>query len=158
MAAEMTDDELRTSVLGLLDAHTVLSLATLHRGGAHAASLMYARDGYTLYWLSSTGSRHSQALAEQPRVTATVAGQFTDFREIRGLQLSGTASLVSVADESRQAMEHLAARYPFLALFQSGVGRLAQRLADSAVYRLTPAAITLIDNTRGFGFKQTLRP
>jgi uncharacterized protein YhbP (UPF0306 family) len=152
----MQEAELRDTVTTLLGAHTVMSLATLHAGRAHAANLMFAPDGFRLYWFSAANSRHSQALGDDPRVTATVAAQYADYSEIHGLQLIGTARALSDHAERDRGLTCLTGRFPFLAQFRGGAGVLAQRLQLAAVYCLEPEQITLIDNRRGFGFKRTL--
>ncbi|QKK12420.1 MAG: hypothetical protein HND59_13355 [Pseudomonadota bacterium] len=46
------EGDLANKVGAYLDRHTVMTLATQDDGGPHAVSLMYARDSFTLYWLS----------------------------------------------------------------------------------------------------------
>jgi hypothetical protein len=56
-------------------------------------------------------------------------------------------------------MRHLAqleARYSFLGQLAAGPLKLRQAYARTAVYRLEPVRIVLIDNTKGFGHKETL--
>ena len=138
-----------------LDAHHVMTLATVGDAGAHAASLMYARAGFTLQWTSDPQSRHSQHLERDARVTATVAPDYADFRVIRGLQIAGRARRLdgSAAEEARAA---LVARYAFLAELASGPPKLRAAFEKAAFYAVVPERITLIDNARGFGHKETL--
>lgn len=145
-------------ILAFLGAHTVMSLATQLRAAPHAVSLMYANDGFALYWVSDPGSRHSRALAESPAVSVTIAAQFADFQEIVGLQARGTACRLEDPTESDAGMALLAARYPFLRQFTSGPRRLVRSLQLASVYRFDPEEITLIDNARGFGHKDTYLP
>lgn len=148
-------DDLAASIESFLDAHHVMTLATVGDAGAHAASLMYARSGFTLLWTSDPGSRHSVHLEREARVTATIAPDYTDFRVIRGLQIAGRARRVAgaKADAARAA---LVARYAFLAELSSGPPKLRTAFAQAGFYALEPERITLIDNTRGFGHKETL--
>jgi uncharacterized protein YhbP (UPF0306 family) len=138
-----------------LDAHHVMTLATVGDAGAHAASLMYARAGFTLHWTSDPQSRHSQHLERDVRVTATVAPDYADFRVIRGLQIAGRARRLdgSAAEEARAA---LVARYAFLAELASGPPKLRAAFEKAAFYAVVPERITLIDNALGFGHKETL--
>ena len=151
------DDPAR-SVLDLLDAHTVMSLATVSDGRPHAVSLMYANDGYTLYWLSDPRSRHSVALRQSAESTVTVSRQFADFREIIGVQATGTAHEIADDAEAKAGLRMLAERYEFLEQFTSGPRSLVRRLDLAAVYRFDPVEVTLIDNSKGFGHKETFRP
>lgn len=143
-----------------LQRHTVCTLATVDGAGpeplAHAASVMYAHEGFTLYWVSDPKSRHSMHIAAQPRISVTIDRQFDDFNEIVGLQLSGRAALISDKSEKDAAHELLAARYPFLEQFRSGPKALVLRFAAIEVYRFESDTITLIENAKGFGHKETL--
>lgn len=148
-------DDLAARIETFLDAHHVMTLATVGDAGAHAASLMYARACFTLQWTSDPQSRHSQHLERDARVTATVAPDYADFRVIRGLQIAGRARRLDgrAAEEARAA---LVARYAFLAELAAGPPKLRAAFEKAAFYAVVPERITLIDNARGFGHKDTL--
>lgn len=153
----MTDKALRDAVSAFLATHNVLSLSTC--GGEktpHAASLMYANDGFAAYWISDPNSRHSRELAANNRVAATIAPDYDDFNDIRGLQIAGTARHVEGAVEIARAMTLLAGKFGFFSQFLDGPGDLVKRMKGSAVYRLDCETITLIDNTVAFGHKEVL--
>ena len=148
---------LKEEIRAFLRAHHVVSLATLLDGTAHAASVMFAVEDLPLYWTSDPGSRHSLAIERNPRVTATVAPDYTDFRFIRGVQIAGRARRLGEAAEAAHARELLHQRFPFLRGLDGMPATLRAALEKAAYYRLDPDTITLIDNTRGFGDKRTLR-
>jgi len=139
-----------------LDAQHVMTLATLGASGAHAASLMYARRSLILHWTSDPATRHSRELEADGRVSATVAPDYADFREIVGVQIEGRAERIRDAREAQAARELLAERYAFLAEIASGPPALRAALDKAACYRLVATRVTLIDNTRGFGHKDVL--
>jgi uncharacterized protein YhbP (UPF0306 family) len=149
-------DELAGQIAALLDMHHVMSLATIGPNGPHAVNLFYARDGFTLLWVSDPSSRHSVEIDADSRVAATIAMDFSDFPQVQGLQLSGHA--VRITDESgRQgARHHLETRYPFLQATASAPAELRDAYERAEFYQLTPERIVLIDNTRRLGFKRTL--
>jgi hypothetical protein len=147
-------DDLADRIAALLDAHHVMSLATLGPDGPHAANLFYARDGFTLFWVSDPTSRHSAELDADGRVAATIARDHADFSMIRGLQVSGRARrLVDDAGRTR-ARGVLEARFPFLKMLSDDDVRDGYQRAD--FYRLDVVRFVLIDNTRGFGHKDVL--
>lgn len=147
--------EVAGRIAAFLDAHHVMSLATCGPDGAHAANLFYARDGFSLVWVSDPRARHSLALAGNAEAGATVASDCRDFPDIRGVQISGTAHRVDDSAERQCARALLQSRYPFLEQVadHSGVKR-AYEAAE--VYRLVPRRIVMVDNTRGFGHKDAL--
>jgi uncharacterized protein YhbP (UPF0306 family) len=150
----LKEAELRDAILAELRHHTVLTLATIGEAGPHAVSLMYAHDAFDIYWLSDPKTRHSEHLASSNPAAVTIAAQYEDFREIRGLQMQGIGCRLTETDEETAGFDLLVARYPFLRQFAAG--NLARHLGEAAVYRFRPARLTLIDNSRSFGFKQTL--
>ena len=148
-------DNLAARIEAFLDAHHVMTLATVGDTGAHAASLMYARKGFALYWTSDSQSRHSLHVEREARVTATIAPDYTDFRVIRGLQIAGRARRLDES-EAGNARAALVGRYAFLAELASGPPALRAAFEKAAFYALVPERISLIDNARGFGHKETL--
>jgi uncharacterized protein len=153
--AEHRSGEVAGRIAAFLDAHHVMSLATCGPHGAHAANLFYARDGFSLVWVSDSQARHSVALADNARVSATVASDCRDFHDVCGVQISGTAHRVDDAAARHCALTLLETRYPFLqhVAEHSAVERAYQA---AEVYRLAAHRIVIIDNTRGFGHKDVL--
>lgn len=151
----MTDAELKQAIVSLLETNTVCTLATRGPDAPHAASLMYAWHDFNLYWLSDPEVRHSRDLGRDARCAMTIAGQFGDFREICGLQMSGHGGLAAEFGAEEHGRELLTRRFPFLKVVASS--KLTRALTAAAIYRFRPRRITLIDNTRGFGFKETLQ-
>jgi uncharacterized protein len=145
-------DEIRSFLVG----HHVMSLATCGAAGAHATNLFYACEGLALVWVSEPDTQHSRDINADPRVAATVAPDYSDFATIRGVQIAGAARRILAADERMRHLAQLEARYPFLRQLAAGPLKLRDAYARTAVYRLQPARIVLIDNTKGFGHKETL--
>ena len=152
----MGGEALRAEIEAFLEAHHTLSLATVDDSGEpHAANLLYVREGLSLYWMSDTESRHSRHIEARGRVAATVAPDYSDFRAIRGLQIFGIARRLT-GGESVAAAVRMVSRYAFLASLASGPAALRAAYEQAGFYCLEPERITLIDNTRGFGHKETL--
>jgi hypothetical protein len=148
---------LKEEIRVFLQAHHVMSLATVVEGAAHAASVMYAVGDLSLYWTSDPNTRHSLAIGRDAHVAATVAPDYEDFRAIRGLQIAGRAHRLSEAGKAAHACELLRRRFPFLQELDRMPAALRAALDKAAYYRLDPDTLTLIDNTRGFGNRHTLR-
>jgi len=139
-----------------LDAHHVLSLATLGPSGPHATNLFYARDGLELVWLSDPDTQHSRNIVAAPQVAATVAPDYSDFAVIRGVQIMGVARRIEAVDDRGRLLALLEARYAFLGELAEVPQKLRDAYARTAVYRLQPSRMVWIDNTQGFGHKETL--
>lgn len=158
MSASSADETaLQEEILDFLRSQHVMSLAAIVDGAAHAANLMYALEGLSVFWTSDPGSRHSLAIERDPRVAATVAPDYTDFRLIRGVQIAGRARRLDAPAEAALARELLRRRFQFLREVEALPAALRAALDKAAYYRLDPDTLTLIDNTREFGNKRTLR-
>ncbi len=148
--------ELAERIARFLDENHVMSLATAGPLGPHAASLFYARDRLGLLWVSDPNSRHSRDLEADARVSATVAPDTADYALIRGAQIHGAAHRVTDLDERGRFLALLVQRYSFLARPKDAPAKMAAAFDSAAVYRLEPARVVLIDNSLGFGHKDTL--
>jgi uncharacterized protein YhbP (UPF0306 family) len=149
-------EDLARRIRAFIAAHHVLSLATHGPEGPHAANVFYAHDGMLVFWVSDRATRHSREIEREPRVAITIAPDYADFPEVRGLQMSGTARRVESAQERARLLSQLEARYPFLKRLADLPQELREAYARVDVYRFEPTRAVLIDNTRGFGHRETL--
>ena len=156
MTSSAGDDERAVRVAAFLDAHRVMSLATCGPRGPHAANVFYARDDFTLIWLSSPDSEHSRHLVALPRVATTIAAEYHDYADIKGVQIHGDAWRIDQGAERSRARGRLEQRFDFLRRIEFGPPELHEAYENAEFYRLEPSRIVLIDNSRGFGFKEVL--
>ena len=143
-------------IAAFLDGHRVMSLATSGPNGPHAANLFYARDGFSLLWISGPASEHSLHLQQRARVAATIAADCLDYADIKGLQIHGEAWRIVAPEACSHARSRLEARFAFLRQIGNGPVALRQAYANAEFYCLRPKRIVFIDNTRGFGFKEAI--
>ncbi len=148
--------EMAARVVAFLDSHQVLSLATVGPDGPHAVNLFYVRDGHALLWVSDPTSRHSIHLEGRRRVAATIAGDCSDYSRINGVQVFGDADKIVDAAECEQSQRRLELRFRFMSDLRDAPDRLRDAYRRAAFYRLTPSRFVLIDNSRGFGFKEAV--
>jgi len=137
-------------VLAYLQTHRVVTLATEADGNLWAAAVFYVSDGFTLYFLSSPTSRHCLNLANRSRVAATIQEDYTDWMEIKGVQLEGVTSQLSGNDELR-ARERYAKKFPLVGQLAQAPEAVVKAMAKVRWYRLVPRRLFFIDNAAGFG-------
>ena len=70
-------DDLAARISIFLDAHHVMSLATCGPHGPHATNVFYARQGLSLLWVSDPQTRHSANILINPKVSATIAPDYS---------------------------------------------------------------------------------
>ena len=130
----------------------VMTLATAGADGApHTASVYFAAGdgdaGHRLYFFSSADSQHARDLATNPRAALTLSPLVEGWRDIYGMQLRGEVRPVPAGPEWERAYQLYLARFPFAA-------GLKAEIARNILYVFTPQWLRLVDNSRGFGFKE----
>ncbi len=152
----MSEKTARELILDYIESHNTLTLATAQDGVPWATSLFYANDDFTLYFLSEPGTRHAQYLAANARVAATIYEDYQSWREIKGIQLEGICEGITDPVGSARALLVYAKKFPFIGDFLRAPQELGQALSKAKWYRIKPTWVRLIDNTRGFGWKQAI--
>ena len=153
----MNDQAAHDEILEFLALHNTLTLATERDGIPWAASLFYAHDGLTLYFISDRQARHAQYLASNPRIAATINQDCHTWSEIKGLQIAGLCEEVVRPADIAWALKIYTARFSFLANLLQAPPELGAAMAKATFYRIKPNWVRLVDNSRGFGWKQAIR-
>jgi hypothetical protein len=132
----------------LLSAST-MTLATSGTDGApHATPVYFAADeNLHLYFFSDPQSLHGQHVAHHPRAAASLYPLCSGWEDIRGLQMQGEIHPVEQGAAWDAGWEIYAAKFPF-------VKGLKDIVASNTLYVFIPHWVRLVDNRRGFGFKQ----
>jgi len=176
---------LEERLLAYLAAHNAMSLATTAGTDLWAASVFYANDGFDLLFFSSPSSRHAQNLAQNPWAAATINKDYSDWREIQGIQLEGPVRRLSPR-EIGPALRTYLTKFPWVRDFMPPLadrvlalaGKLPpledaiwRRLAGedgtlrmviggrpvgACFYRLSPVRLYLLDNRAGFAHREEL--
>jgi uncharacterized protein YhbP (UPF0306 family) len=97
--------ELVTRALSYLAGHRTMVLATDGPDGLWAAPVFYVIEGFTLYFLSLSDTRHVRNILRTSNVAATVCDDVGIWERIGAIQLEGTAALApeSKHDDVRRA-------------------------------------------------------
>jgi len=85
----MEREALKKTIIAYMEIHNTLSLATEKDGAPHAATVFYVNTGFEIYFLSSPSTRHGENLAHNPRVSATIDEDYSNWLLIKGMQLEG---------------------------------------------------------------------
>ena len=142
------DEKIRQEILGLLDEHRIMTIATLRPDGwPQATTVGYANEGLTLYFLCGPHSQKAANLARDDRVSLTIDHDTPQVMEITGLSMAAHAKAVTDQAEGEKALHLLMMRYPP----QEGPLPLPMPTpADVRIFRLTPKVISVLDYTKGF--------
>lgn len=154
-------EELRAAIAGFLDEFNTLTLASCQDDEPWAATVFFARDAkLNLYFVSDHRTHHGRDMAANTRVAATVSPDCDNWHDVRGLQITGTVAVVDGAARVKALALYLK-RFPQIdALFSRPRGEheetIAARLKAANFYRIRPDWIRLIDNAKGFGYREEL--
>ena len=146
---------LNEQVQRYLGEHNVMTLATQGVEGVWAAAVFYANDGFTIYFLSAPDSRHCRNLVGNARASATVHADYSDWKEIKGVQMEGLVSTLA-GEEEEEARRVYGAKFPVVGKLEQAPASIIKALAKVRWYRLIPERLYFIDNSAGFGHRDEI--
>lgn len=148
-------------LLELLSLSTITLSTAGPKGEPHAAPVFFASrvelvpgkesllDGLRnleLYFFSDRHSQHIQDLEREPLLAVALYPETPGWQDIRGLQARGRAEALLSEARWEAAWETYLAKFPFVSEMKSIV-------ASNTFYVFRPTWLRLLDNRRGFGFK-----
>lgn len=143
----------RQNVIEYLEAHQVMTIATVGREGAAAAAVFYASSEVDLYFLSAPHTQHCRNMQSEPRVAITIHEDYRNWRDIKGVQIHAVGRELS--GEQRLAAEQLyVQKFPWVVSTGTRTGELVRALAKMHFYELAAQRIRFIDNTAGLGTRR----
>lgn len=142
------DTGIREQILGLLEQHRIMTLATSRPDGwPQATTVGYVHDGLTLYFLCGPDSQKARNISRDDRVSLTIDHDTDDMKAITGLSMAARAQVVTDQTEAQKVIGLLAKRYPE----QKDLPIEMPVPEDVTIFRLTPAVISVLDYSKGFG-------
>lgn len=127
-----------------------MTLATTGPEGVWAAAVFYVNDGFTLYFLSAPTSRHSQNIARNSTVSATIQEDYINWSEIKGIQLEGEARWIT-GSEQLAAIARYGSKFPIVGNLAQAPSAIIKAMSKIAWYKVVPKRLYFTDNSLGFG-------
>jgi len=128
------DDLMKRKVMSLLEAHRVMTIATLRPDGwPQATTVGYVNEGLVLWFLCGRESQKAGNLAHDDRVSITIDHDTPDLMAITGLSMAARAHRVSDRAEAEKVIGMLPLKYPGRAALDRANedARFAKRVAGS---------------------------
>jgi uncharacterized protein YhbP (UPF0306 family) len=124
------------------DCH-MMQLATVSNGRPWACTVYFlADDENNLYWASIPSRRHSQEIVDDPRVAAAIPVQFIKGEPVVGIQVEGTAKVLTKAEE----IEPIAAKYAEkFSRDKQWTKDISAAKTEHQLYKLSPKSIIIFD-------------
>ena len=143
------NDSMRQKILGLLDGHRIMTVATLRPDGwPQATTVGYVSEGLTLWFLCGRDSQKARNLAHDDRVSITIDHDTPDMMAITGLSMAARAHRVTDRDEALKVLRMLPLKYPDAPPATAAMKMPAPE--EVALFRVVPEVISVLDYTKGF--------
>ncbi|MGD0584743.1 MAG: pyridoxamine 5'-phosphate oxidase family protein [Oryzomonas sp.] len=149
------ETRLQLRVLNYLRDHNVANLATGVGPVIWASAVFYANAGYTLYFLSSPDSRHCLNIAKNPLVALTIQEDYTDWLEIKGIQIEGVVSEISGSEET-EARRLYGEKFPVVGKLALAPAAIVKALAKVSWFKIVPHRLYFIDNSVRLGHREEI--
>ena len=135
-------EETKKKIENYLAEHNVIRLATVRSDGKPAvASLPYVSDGADIYFPTIKTTQKAKNIAGNPKVAYTCDKNYEDWSQIQGIQMQGTASIIS-EEELPKILDMLTEKYPQM-------NNLPENL-DLVIFKVSPDEGYFLDYTKGF--------
>jgi len=140
------DEALRKKILGILDEHRIMTVATNRPDGwPQATTVGYVSDGLTLYFLCDPHSQKAKNIERDSRISLTIDHDPLDPVAILGVSMAAHAQAVTDPTEIAKALTMLPRKYPGYAAFPM------PKPEETVVFRVVPIVISVVDYRKGFG-------
>ena len=139
----MESNKIHGLIADYLKKHNVLTLATVthdHKPLAHTVE--YVSENATVYFTSSKKTRKIQNILKNPFVAYTVDEDYPNWMTIQGVQMEGTATVLSAKEEIDRAAALYIGKFPFVAQFPPN--------PEMVFIRIAPTRGFYLDYTQGF--------
>ncbi|MFC7300363.1 pyridoxamine 5'-phosphate oxidase family protein [Cognatiluteimonas weifangensis] len=149
------DENIRRKIEALLDAHRIMTVATLRPDGwPQATTVGYVNEGLLLYFLCGLDSQKAANLARDDRVSLTIDHDTPDIMRITGLSMAARATPVRDRSEAERILGLLPGKYPA----QTTPLPMPMPTPDQVrIFRVEPVVISVLDYSQGFGHTDLVR-
>jgi nitroimidazol reductase NimA-like FMN-containing flavoprotein (pyridoxamine 5'-phosphate oxidase superfamily) len=154
---------IKSLILGLLDEHRVMTLATNRPDGWPQATMVgYVNDGFLLYCFVARNTQKYANIKRDPRISIAIGTDAPNPIAIKGLSLAGHAAEVTDPSEFNDIAKLRLKKYPEYAQPSSALNDEAASVRISpnpppenvALLRIAPDFISVLDYSQGFGHSE----
>ena len=152
--------ELRKLAEELISQQTTMTISTAHENAPWAAPVYYANRKSRFYFFSDPSSRHIREALESRKAAAAVFHQASTWKEIRGIQMSGSISHVLPGLDAIRATRAYLRKFPFTRDFfepslQIDLDAFTKKF-KVRLYAFVPTLLYYQDNRIRFSFREKI--
>ncbi len=149
------DELIRRTIQELLDAHRIMTIATLRPDGwPQATTVGYVNEGLSIYFLCGLESQKAANIARDDRVSLTIDHDTPDIMRITGLSMAARARPVLDLGEGDRILRMLPGKYPEQTVPLPMPMPTAEQVR---IFRIEPVVISVLDYSKGFGHTDLVR-
>jgi len=142
--------ETERCILALLEAHNILTLATIREDGyPQATTVGYVNEGLTIYIGTFPQAQKVTNIRHCPKVSLTIDRDYKDWSQIQGLSMGGTAEILTNPEEIHRVSALFKAKFPQIAAMP-----IPEDPAHIIFIKVRPHVISVLDYTKGFGYTE----
>lgn len=146
--------DLEKAIVGYLDSHRHLALATVKNDGSPYASVVsYVNKGLTIFFMTDPSSQKGKNIQFCPKVGVAISEDHLDWDKIEGVQLTGSVEWITDPAELKQVQQMFAQKFPQVHKYLSGYGVTIDIIP---FLRITAKSINYLDYSKGFNHWDTL--
>lgn len=144
------------AILKVLDESGEMSLATCRPDGfPQATTVNFVHDRLILYCAVGLDSQKAHNIRTNGKVSATINRPERDWHDLQGLSIGGTARILAIEAEMRDAADRLLRRFPHLRQFIRGTD--AVPWTGMLFIAITPIVISILDYRKRFGYTELVQ-
>src|SRR5688572_19390768 len=142
------EQNIERKILGLLDEHRIMTIATLRPDGwPQATTVGYVNEDLTLYFLCGLESQKAKNLARDNRVSLTIDRDTADLMRITGLSMAARAHKVDERAQAERILRMFPLKYPDAPPLPFEM----PQPDEIRLFRVEPTVISVLDYAQGFG-------
>jgi general stress protein 26 len=142
-------EDIKKDVEDYLSKHRWLRLGTVNSEGRPIVHTMgYVSEGATVYMATDMKTRKAQNIIKNKNVAYTVDEDYEGPMEIQGIQMEGTAILLSDEKEIEKVVDMITAKFPFFSEMPPD--------PDICFIKVEPTKGYFLDSKKGFGHRDSV--
>ena len=139
-------DTIKAKIVDYLSQHPYLRLATVTESSTpQVHTVGYVSEGAVAYFVTDRKSRKAANIFKNPAVAYTVDENYEDLMAIQGIQMEGSASLITLETEAIRLLGLMAQKFP-------GMEEMPPN-PDLVWFKIEPTRGFFLDNTVNFGHR-----
>jgi general stress protein 26 len=139
----------KTKIADYLTAHRYLRLGTVTGNSTPQVHTVYVSEDCTVFFITDKKSRKAENIFANPAVAYAADENYDDIMFILGVQMEGTASLVTLETEVLKIFDRMTQKF-------TGLEQMPPN-QDLVIFKIEPDRAYFLDNNVAFGRRHCVK-